>query len=170
MFPSPCGVWVVSYDTVFANCKSLFPSPCGVWVVSHYCKASGVRFLVSVPLRGVGCFRSRGVLARLGAVSVPLRGVGCFCSGITQITASRRFRPLAGCGLFHRVKIMERTYRWFPSPCGVWVVSTRSSRCIRSRRRSFRPLAGCGLFPSGRCLRHGLSGVSVPLRGVGCFR
>ena len=33
----------------------------------------------------------------------------------------------------------------------------------------FRPLAGCGLFPSGRCLRHGLSGVSVPLRGVGCF-
>ena len=34
----------------------------------------------------------------------------------------------------------------------------------------FRPLAGCGLFPSGRCLRHGLSGVSVPLRGVGCFR
>ena len=34
----------------------------------------------------------------------------------------------------------------------------------------FRPLAGCGLFPSGRCLRHGLSGVSVPLRGVGCFQ
>ena len=34
----------------------------------------------------------------------------------------------------------------------------------------FRPLAGCGLFPSGRCLRHGLSGVSVPLRGVGCFK
>ena len=78
----------------------------------------------------------------------------------------------------------------FPSPCGVWVVSKLSQMSRKHKRfrplagcglfRSrgisfaisitcFRPLAGCGLFPSGRCLRHGLSGVSVPLRGVGCF-
>ena len=41
-------------------------------------------------------------------VSVPLRGVGCFCSGITQITASRRFRPLAGCGLFRHLPGLRR--------------------------------------------------------------
>ena len=50
----------------------------------------------------------------------------------------------------------------------MWVVSLLPQR--RSGRYGFRPLAGCGLFPSGRCLRHGLSGVSVPLRGVGCFQ
>ena len=79
-----------------------------------------------------------------------------------------RFRPLAGCGLFLESNGEFDAYERFPSPCGVWVVSLLPQR--RSGRYGFRPLAGCGLFPSGRCLRHGLSGVSVPLRGVGCFK
>ena len=79
-----------------------------------------------------------------------------------------RFRPLAGCGLFLESNGEFDAYERFPSPCGVWVVSLLPQR--RSGRYGFRPLAGCGLFPSGRCLRHGLSGVSVPLRGVGCFQ
>ena len=77
------------------------------------------------------------------------------------------FRPLAGCGLFRPRSATGSMPSRFPSPCGVWVVS---HGCIDTATGiSFRPLAGCGLFPSGRCLRHGLSGVSVPLRGVGCF-
>ena len=53
-FPSPCGVWdrPNSYD-------EKFPSPCGVWVVSMWpTKLLGRCDLVSVPLRGVGCFEA----------------------------------------------------------------------------------------------------------------
>ena len=123
---------------------------------------------VSVPLRGVGCFQVQTDLYMPRLVSVPLRGVGCF--QITPARSSRAtgFRPLAGCGLFQNHVGRAGGSPEFPSPCGVWVVSLLPQR--RSGRYGFRPLAGCGLFPSGRCLRHGLSGVSVPLRGVGCFQ
>ena len=53
---------------------------------------------------------------------------------------------------------------WFP-----WILENCHLAPGMNILETFRPLAGCGLFPSGRCLRHGLSGVSVPLRGVGCF-
>ena len=111
---------------------------------------------VSVPLRGVGCFSL--ILCyedALYPVSVPLRGVGCFRTD-PAADRTRRFRPLAGCGLFLiRRSIIGRIDRFpspcgvwvvsssgrpwpsrgqFPSPCGVWVVSTKSSRCTRSRR------------------------------------
>ena len=101
-FPSPCGVWVVSPSQVerlhhqsfrpLAGC-GLFPSRvlCSRWVI------------VSVPLRGVGCFLCMSRSATCGTVSVPLRGVGCFgmkCP--TMKNASRSFRPLAGCGLFRQ--------------------------------------------------------------------
>ena len=33
-FPSPCGVWVVSGMALIQNAYYTFPSPCGVWVVS----------------------------------------------------------------------------------------------------------------------------------------
>ena len=34
-FPSPSGVWVVSFEASKAvNVRERFPSPCGVWVVS----------------------------------------------------------------------------------------------------------------------------------------
>ena len=57
MFPSPCGVWVVSYWDGACAVEQLFPSPCGVWVVSYEFVMEFVKAYVSVPLRGVGCFR-----------------------------------------------------------------------------------------------------------------
>ena len=98
----------------------------------------------------------------------PLAGCGLFLCTHEKSRTRCRFRPLAGCGLFLESNGEFDAYERFPSPCGVWVVSLLPQR--RSGRYGFRPLAGCGLFPSGRCLRHGLSGVSVPLRGVGCFQ
>ena len=56
--------------------------------------------VVSVPLRGVGCFYQSLPQSIQQLVSVPLRAVGCF--SLLVIT------------LYHIV---------FPSPCGVWVVS-----------------------------------------------
>ena len=34
VFPSPCGVWVVSMAIAYGTEATKFPSPCGVWVVS----------------------------------------------------------------------------------------------------------------------------------------
>ena len=80
-FPSPCGVWVVSPQSCAHSNFDPFPSPCGVWVVSTICVKIDGRFIVSVPLRGVGCFRQRSRAASAD---------------------SRSFRPLAGCGLFRQ--------------------------------------------------------------------
>ena len=122
--------------------------------------------MVSVSLRGVGCFRVRRkawtskrfpspcgvwvVSIRTDysqwqkAVSVPLRGVGCFIN----IEYEARFAVFPSpCGVWVVSEMVLTVHRWFafPSPCGVWVVST--CRCATGRRL----------------------GVSVPLRGVGCF-
>ena len=35
VFPSPCGVWVVSMAIAYGTEATKFPSPCGVWVVSY---------------------------------------------------------------------------------------------------------------------------------------
>ena len=64
MFPSPCGVWVVSAHLAEIDKKLGFPSPCGVWVVSKNPKMTIVTESVSVPLRGVGCFRKVGKTCR----------------------------------------------------------------------------------------------------------
>ena len=129
-----------------AKKREEFPSPCGVWVVSHNEKRKQFELLVSVPLRGVGCFRLDVLQStRRMVVSVPLRGVGCFRDSAASIARSICFRPLAGCGLFPQGASCATGYQGFPSPCGVWVVSR--GRRLRSARR----------------------GVSVPLRGVGCF-
>ena len=124
-FPSPCGVWVVSGGVLGSETYvEMFPSPCGVWVVS------------SLDARLRACH----------SVSVPLRGVGCFRDSATSRSAGHGFRPLAGCGLFLPYQIKKRgTTQWFPSPCGVWVVSVDIVRTLRYNKR-FRPLAGCGLF------------------------
>ena len=55
-FPSPCGVWVVSPYSAEIAPTGGFPSPCGVWVVSITLWSCAGCTLVSVPLRGVGCF------------------------------------------------------------------------------------------------------------------
>ena len=98
-----------------------FPSPCGVWVVSgRACGSSGPRSFR--PLAGCGLFLRFTASKSVPCVSVPLRGVGCFDMRIAM-----------SCALA------------FPSPCGVWVVSSYcKASCIRFL-------------------------VSVPLRGVGCF-
>ena len=77
-FPSPCGVWVVSEKYGYTESDSGFPSPCGVWVVSIG-----------------GCMTKLSIL-----VSVPLRGVGCFQQNRSDEKWANGFRPLAGCGLF----------------------------------------------------------------------
>ena len=77
-FPSPCGVWVVSTITNEKRGIIMFPSPCGVWVVSRVCYADHKNTKSFRPLAGCGLFLGqRGQGLRL-IVSVPLRGVGCF--------------------------------------------------------------------------------------------
>ena len=77
-FPSPCGVWVVSAMGFDVMLSVGFPSPCGVWVVSGDVEIMKEINVVSVPLRGVGCFRHILEKFQQYTVSVPLRGVGCF--------------------------------------------------------------------------------------------
>ena len=115
-----CGLFplAVFYPRVF----DVFPSPCGVWVVSNNLETSletaGFRPLagcglfqmaqstynkngwVSVPLRGVGCFGRSFRVPLNQLVSVPLRGVGCFYLLMPAQESVLGFRPLAGCGLF----------------------------------------------------------------------
>ena len=57
-FPSPCGVWVVSPYIYKDGIATGFPSPCGVWVVSSSRVPGDGILWVSVPLRGVGCFKN----------------------------------------------------------------------------------------------------------------
>ena len=114
LFPSPCGVWVVSRSrTTCRSSSAEFPSPCGVWVVSPakqnernkrkcfrplagcglFRVCSGplqVICVVSVPLRGVGCFLCTKMRAPKGAVSVPLRGVGCFGKAAHSFWCNRK--------------------------------------------------------------------------------
>ena len=147
--------------------------------------------LVSVPLRGVGCFNTMqrynvawnefpspcGVWVvslllpaaeRALRVSVPLRAVGCFLPVSDQAgVQDRGFRPLAGCGLFlvFVAQAIGSTCFRPLAGCGLF-----RPLCSNSNRRSgFRPLAGCGLFRYGkvaaldcRCFR--------PLAGCGLFR
>ena len=55
-FPSPCGVWDVSFERAANKDRRGGPSPCGVWVVSRLVRRMQEAKEVSVPLRGVGCF------------------------------------------------------------------------------------------------------------------
>ena len=101
-----------------------------------------------------------------------------------------RFRPLAGCGLFHGDRKVTIQTFWFPSPCGVWVVSDAKT-ILDIRTTVSVPLRGVGCFnpivgdivilkfpsPCGVWVVSGRPNgwrkkrnVSVPLRGVGCFR
>ena len=76
------------------------------------------------------------------------------------------FRPLAGGGLFQWKKEFSVTADKFPSPCGVWVVSTWGIDCISLDRRDSVPLRGVGCFNNERYLFPVRKSVSVPLRGV----
>ena len=145
-FPSPCGVWVVSMAQFFANCKTLkfpspcgvwvvstitnekrgiimFPSPCGVWVVSRVCYADHKNTKSFRPLAGCGLFLGqRGQGLRL-IVSVPLRGVGCFCDKRCEACQYPEFPSPCGVWVVSSWCFYPAGSRAFPSPCGVWVVS-----------------------------------------------
>ena len=98
------------------------------------------------PLAGCGLFLSDPVLRGCSLPRFrPLAGCGLFPSLSVSSASTVRFRPLAGCGLFRfscdnasglaAVSVPLRgvgrfisgwetgTNYWFPSPCGVWVVS-----------------------------------------------
>ena len=123
--------------------------------------------LVSVPLRGVGCFGDENYKARFAAGFRPLAGCGLFPISWRFCQAGSSFRPLAGCGLF--LLTLAGTF-WaigFPSPCGVWVVSAVT--CAQAMPFSVSvPLRGVGCFDAYKS-NEDRREVSVPLRGVGCF-
>ncbi len=77
MFPSPCGVWVVSCLYLFSKSSGGFRplAGCGLFL---YIMTQTTEKVVSVPLRGVGCFSESFQADYDFWVSVPLRGVGCF--------------------------------------------------------------------------------------------
>ena len=94
--------------------------------------------------------------------------MGCFLDVDWEELRSECFRPLAGCGLFHKLLEDMPEEERFPSPCGVWVVSLSASLRVAASAR-FRPLAGCGLFP---CIYTGLPDGRKgfrPLAGCGLF-
>ena len=190
VFPSPCGVWVVSVRALppprairgfrpLAGCglfrprsatgsmPSRFPSPCGVWVVSVRALPPPRAIRGFRPLAGCGCFRAllHPVPYRRG-ISVPLRGVGCFWSEDVTIYHSIVSVPLRGVGCFDFPEYKLQGF-WFPSPCGVWVVSQQLA--CRGAGQGFRPLAGCGLFPV-LMQRFVIPGGFRPLAGCGLFR
>ena len=92
---------------------------CGLFPGDDGRGAGGLGFR---PLAGCGLFLfETDSLKAAKAVSVPLRGVGCFRKERRSRNGS--FRPLAGCGLFHTMRKENNLSYWFPSPCGVWIVS-----------------------------------------------
>ena len=66
-------------------------------------------------------FRLRG--GRQTMVSVPLRGVGCFRDFAKRPTEDDRFRPLAGCGLFlERMAVRKEVWGFRPlAGCGLFL-------------------------------------------------
>ena len=101
-FPSPCGVWVVSPDRLLhAQAGGFRPlAGCGLFrPIAYYM----LKQVVSVPLRGVGCFSWRYYYYdTVFCVSVPLRGVGCFGLDFTGVEIDPEVSvPLRGVGCFY---------------------------------------------------------------------
>ena len=77
---------------------------------------------------------------------LPLRGVGCFEARARKFVDKLKFQ----------------------SPCGVWVVSICSNRCMDVLKFQ----SPCGVWVVSKMSfknKSELLSVSVPLRGVGCF-
>ena len=84
---------------------------------------------VSVPLRGVGCFESLLCRSQKYKKFPSPCGVWVVSGTTGPRPTAHSFRPLAGCGLFRRGKVVDpRSSEQFPSPCGVWVVSRRNEK------------------------------------------
>ena len=101
--------------------------------------------MVFRPLAGCGLFLTTIARSSLKSGFRPLAGCGLFRLAKTFGQFLGSFRPLAGCGVFRLHRGNEQRNLWFPSPCGVWVVSECAGK--HGHQKGFRPLAGCGLFP-----------------------
>ena len=154
---------------------------------------------VSVPCRGLLYFIfENGICSdELRRVSVPCRGPFYFILSITiRIRTDICFRPLPGSFLFHRMTMtglmniwkkvsvpcrglfyfitrletVEKSVFKFPSPAGVFFISSMAVSWMNILILSFRPLPGAFLFHQSEAeaklkeLR-----VSVPCRGLFYF-
>ena len=167
-----------------------FPSPVGVWVVSWQSNPASEEQRVSVPWRGVGCF-CQGAASATGyqgfpspcgvwVVSLKLTIGSCCLSfpspcGVWVVSRvcyadhknTKSFRPLAGCGLFlERMAVRKEVWGFRPlAGCGLFPPNQAGVQ----DRGGFRPLAGCGLFLL--FLVNLLCTLSFrPLAGCGLFR
>ena len=166
-FPSPCGVWVVSSGPIVAKMESWFPSPCGVWVVSEMADYPTAVLEFPSPC-GVWVVSIGGCMTKLSIlVSVPLRGVGCFQQNRSDEKWANGFRPLAGCGSFLMKAYKAFDRNMFPSPCGVWVVSRKHRKIYQ--HTTFPSPCGVWVVSNKNERMKRKMKVSVPLRGVGCF-
>ena len=106
--------------------KHLFPSPAGV-------------FFISSP------FGSGPLVLNL-AVSVPCRGLFYFISNWSIINCAwieNCFRPLPGSFLFHPIKTSDTDVRGvFPSPAGVFFISSLNKKEVLKRLHTFPSPAG----------------------------
>ena len=125
-------------------------------------RATGFR-----PLAGCGLFRAAKCLLRWGARFPSPCGVWVVSEEQSNDSKACAFPSPCGVWVVSTIESIESAAKPFPSPCGVWVVSTKMNRYYIVR--GFPSPCGVWVVSSGCKLRHGLSGVSVPLRGVGCF-
>ena len=123
-----------------------FPSPCGVWVVSWDLRGRRRNYACFRPLAGCGLFQNGQSVLHRQRVSVPLRGVGCFARSLERYRRIRCFRPLAGVGLFPHNAAADADHQSFRPLAGCGLFPGRIEEYLEREGR-FRPLAGCGLFP-----------------------
>ena len=123
----------------------MFPSPGGVWVVS-FRRFRGLRCeAVSVPWRGVGCVKKAFFNTDGNFVSVPWRGVGCVLKQALWLSLNRtKFPSPGGVWVVSAWILRQRLSRGVSVPWrGVGCVCfTGMASTVWA---SFRPLAGCGL-------------------------
>ena len=116
MFPSPCGVWVVSVDYgdhLWHGGE--FPSPCGLWVVSGFMYREVDDVMFPSPC-GVWVVSPRAGLQPGPPRFRPLAGCGLFRRSASPHFEAAGFRPLAGCGLFPRAACGRQARKWVSVP------------------------------------------------------
>ena len=119
--------------------------PLAGWGLFLVCYTGRADLLVSVPLRGGGCFARLRTLAAFMAGFRPLTGCGLFPAEILPLFYNVVFPSPCGVWVVSGIGGLDLAAEWFPSPCGVWVVSQIFVNFFSCIIR-FRPLAGCGLF------------------------
>ena len=125
--------------------REVFPSPCGVGVVSLGGLVAISSLFASVPLRGVGCFIAIVFTVAIFTSFRPLTGCGLFSMVDDGKWTYKAFPSPYGVWVVFPEYSKYNAFEVFPSPCGVGVVSM-SWRQVTLTHGSFRPLTGCGLF------------------------